>query len=119
MLSRATDLDGLLIMRLPQRSDLVTGAPAYLVEEMDSLRRLERASLTRLRGHIKLLHGTLAPETLEVIEELFLSDDLSHRDYGQDLCTGPSLAAATELSTVTASISSLRDPPHRGPGDGC
>ena len=49
MLSRAFTLEGLLILRLPQREEMLHGAPPYLLDEIDRLLLLEKAGSSRLR----------------------------------------------------------------------
>ena len=42
MLSRGTSLDAMLIVRFCSREELTTGAPAFLLAEVDRLSELER-----------------------------------------------------------------------------
>ena len=59
MISRLESLRGLLTLRLPERKQLETGAPAYLVEEMDRLLQLEKRSLSELRQRALCKEGFL------------------------------------------------------------
>ena len=51
MLSRATSIDGLLILRLASREQLTIGAPQYLKDEIDRLFQLEK-SVQKLRDRL-------------------------------------------------------------------
>ncbi|MAF76427.1 MAG: hypothetical protein CMF17_11365 [Idiomarinaceae bacterium] len=76
MISRARSLDGLLILRLPQRAHMTRGAPKYLADEVDRLLRLERRSVVALRKRLALLESTLPASTLTVLQDLFLHDEI-------------------------------------------
>ena len=54
ILSRATTLEGLLLMRLPPRSLFSIGAPAHIVEELERLHKVELTSQQRLEAYVKL-----------------------------------------------------------------
>ena len=55
MLSRATTLEGLLLLRLPPRSFFSLGAPAHIVEELERLHNVEKASQERLAAYVRSL----------------------------------------------------------------
>ena len=59
MLSRATSLEAMLIARLCSREDLTTGAPAFLVKEVDRLLRLEKKSRKHLQERLTALEKHL------------------------------------------------------------
>ena len=53
MLSRATELDGLLISRLCTRAELGRGPPQFLLDELERVRGVEEASLRNLEAYIR------------------------------------------------------------------
>ena len=53
MISRARSLDGLLLARLAERSELEAGAPQYLLDEIDRLLKLERQSSADRRKYLQ------------------------------------------------------------------
>lgn len=52
MLSRATSLDGILLLRNAERHELERGPPTYLIQELDRLRGLEADCLQHLRERL-------------------------------------------------------------------
>ena len=81
MLSRATSLEALLILRLATRTELTHGAPQYLKDEIDRLLQLEKKSVRMLRDRLARLKDSLTSETLQVLEEMFVRDDIGVRSY--------------------------------------
>lgn len=69
MLSRATSLDGLLILRLATREQLSAGPPAYLREAVDRLLVLERQSAATLHTQLRAYHNVLPSEILNLFSE--------------------------------------------------
>ena len=71
MLSRATSLEGVLILRPAARGDLSRPPPRFLVEEIDRLLAVERTSTKRLRDHLQQLHtnsvGVVPSEILDLL----------------------------------------------------
>ena len=74
MLSRATSLDGLLVLRLCTRQELMNGAPSYLLAEVDRLLDLERSSWEILRSRLEYLRQHMAMDSWSIIAKLFLTD---------------------------------------------
>ena len=60
MLSRASDLDGLLILRLATREQLTRGAPEYLKAEMQRLTVLENGEREHKRVEKEHRHASRA-----------------------------------------------------------
>ena len=76
MLSRATSLESLLILRLCARDELTTGAPALLRDEVARLEELQQTSWAALQRRLTEVLPRLAPETRAVIEDLFSPADM-------------------------------------------
>ena len=76
MLSRATSLESLLILRLCARDELTTGAPVFLRDEVARLEGLEQISWAALRRRLTEVLPRLAPETRAVVEDLFTPADM-------------------------------------------
>ena len=55
MISRARTLDGLLLARLAERSELEAGAPQHLLDEIDRLLQLEGQSSADFRKYLQTL----------------------------------------------------------------
>ena len=75
MLSRATSLDALLILRLCTRDELTAGAPRFLLKEVDRLLAVEKKSWAKLQKCLERLLPDLSVESQEVIRELFQDGD--------------------------------------------
>ena len=85
MLSRATSIESLLILRLATREQLTVGAPQYLKDEIDRLLNLEKKSIQALRARLSALESQLSKATLEVFADLFEHPEigrLSHANVG-------------------------------------
>ena len=95
MLSRATSLDGLLILRLVTRAQLTVGAPQYLKDEIDRLLQLEKQSIQQLRARLSMLEAHLTKSTLKVFAELFECDDIGRHSYAK---VGPSQPASFDIT---------------------
>ena len=63
MLSRATSIEGLLVLRPAQKEDLNRKPPQYLLDEIDRLLRLERKCTARLASYIQSL-GVPVPQQI-------------------------------------------------------
>ena len=70
MLSRATSLDGLLILRPAKREELETRPPQYLLDELERLAALETSSMPELLDYI----FSLSLDIPEVIREVLAPD---------------------------------------------
>ena len=53
MLSRATSINGLLVLRLPERQELCCGAPPLLLQEVDRLLALEKQSISQSQKYLE------------------------------------------------------------------
>ena len=62
MLSRATTIDGLLILRAAMRKELSRRPPAYLVAEIDRLLALEASSTAELLRYLHSFSRWVVPE---------------------------------------------------------
>ena len=69
MLSRASSLKDLLILRLPTREQLSLGAPAYLVDAIERLLQLERKSNALMKQHLQQFCDVLPPEILQLFDD--------------------------------------------------
>ena len=76
MLSRATCLESLLILRLCGRDELTTGAPAFLRDEVTRLENLEQTSWKALKRDLTKILPDLTSETRAVVEDLFVERDV-------------------------------------------
>jgi len=76
MLSRATSLDAVLITRLCTREELTIGAPEFLKKEVDRLLVMERNSRAALRRRLQLVEPHLAPDTREILQDLFMNEQV-------------------------------------------
>ena len=77
MLSRATSLDGLLILRLATRAQLSAGAPAYLREAVDKLLVLERQSAASLQTQLRAYREVLPSEILCLFSDAAVAEETS------------------------------------------
>ena len=64
MLTRCKDLNGVLILRLPRRSELEVGPPANVVAEMDRLIGLAAKTQKKLHDQLKLLFKDGLPDNV-------------------------------------------------------
>ena len=69
MLSRAPDLENLLILRNASREELNAGAPAFLVEAVDRLLDLERKTAKTLHDHLAQFEGVLPAAVLRLFQK--------------------------------------------------
>ena len=69
MLSRATSLEGLLLLRPPEKDDLNRKPPQYLVDEVDRLLGLEKSCTRRLAKEIRALKGKVPDKILALFSE--------------------------------------------------
>ena len=70
MISRATSLEGFLVLRPAAKADLDRTPPRYLLDEVDRLLGLEKTCTRRLAKYVRSLQGKVPPEVLA----LFASD---------------------------------------------
>ena len=63
-ISRATDLSGLLVLRLPEKHELEVGAPDHLLQEVDRLLCVEKKSTASLLQHLLSLSCEVPPAVL-------------------------------------------------------
>ena len=75
MLSRARTLEGLLILRPATYAELNRGAPQYLLDEVDRLLKLEKASTEDLKEYIENLPCQVPSEILELFRDNAESED--------------------------------------------
>jgi len=69
MLSRAHSLEGLLLLRLPPRRLIGSGAPAFLVKELDRLLKLEKATTKLMQSHLEQFRSVLPAEILGLFSD--------------------------------------------------
>ena len=81
MLSRATSIEGILILRIATRQQLTVGAPQYLKDEVDRLLLLETQSVRHLRARIAEISTYMEKDTLDVLQELFECEEIGRRPY--------------------------------------
>lgn len=74
ILSRATHLEGILLLRNTTNQDLERGPPGYLLAEIDRLLRLERTSMQMQREALGHLKGHLPNEILHLFEDTVAAD---------------------------------------------
>lgn len=113
MVSRATDLSGFLTLRLPRREDLTRGAPKYLVDEMDRLLQLEKSGVYHLRKRLTKLSASLPKPTLDVLEELFLYNDVGKANYNMAPAASEGDSVASKPVNRAPSGNSLAQTPLR------
>ena len=115
MLSRATSMDGLLILRRCQRRQLTTGAPQFLVDELERLCKLERASTFKLKARLGKLESLFSKATADVFRDIFSNAQVGSKDYTKDAapvverdapCTSPTVFCNSTV-TGTADRTSL------------
>ena len=116
MLSRAKSLDGLLILRLCSREGLTTGAPQYLVDEIDRLCALERASTDRLKARLAKLEPHFSVTTAAVLREIFSHEEIGRASYpitmlGAETNTSGDVKVSGAMDT--SSIATLLPPSKR------
>ena len=102
MLSRATELDGLLISRLCTRAELGRGPPQFLLDELERLRGVEEASLRNLEAYIRRVWPAAPADLLCILSTL--SDEYMWQDTSRtvQLPATPSAAASPTLSKVAS-----------------
>lgn len=81
MLTRARSLEGLLILRLPNRESLKRGAPKHLVAGVNRLLRLEITSTAALKRRLALLEGVLPAAVFTTLSDLFCHDTIGSEVY--------------------------------------
>ena len=70
MLSRATSLEGLLVLRPATRAELTAGGPPWLLAELDRLERMERESHAELVQYLERLPEHVIPsEVWDLLRE--------------------------------------------------
>lgn len=102
-LPRATDLDGLLILRLATREQLTRGAPEYLKAEMQRLAALEKESTSALKARIAKLHKHLSEEAVHLFHELFRKEDRGLTTFG----LRPVVSKAPVLDVIAQNVTGL------------
>ena len=75
MLSRASSLEALLILRMCRREDLENAPPKFLLDEINRLEACETSSWKTLHALLEKQQGQFCESTWEVITETFLSKD--------------------------------------------
>ena len=103
MLSRATSIEGLLILRLATREQLTVGAPQYLKDEIDRLLTLEKKSVQQLRARLSKLEDCLSKDTLEVFADLFQSNEIGRLSHAEFRFSKPA-----DLDSKSASLTSQK-----------
>ena len=73
MLSRATTLEGVLLLRMCERADLERAPPKFLLDELDRLAKLEQSSWTAVRQALTHYKPHMARKTWEIIAQSFAS----------------------------------------------
>ena len=76
MLSRATSLEGLLVLRPATRAELTAGGPPWLLAELDRLEQLERESHEELVQYLESFPDSVIPRTIKDL----LSEDAPRRE---------------------------------------
>ena len=76
MLSRATSLEGLLVLRPATRAELSAGGPPWLLAELDRLEQLERESHEELVKYLESFPDSVIPRTIKDL----LSEDAPRRE---------------------------------------
>ena len=69
MLSRASSLEDLLILRLPTRAQLSLGAPLHLLDVIERLLQVERQSATLMRRHLQQFKYILPLEIVQLFDK--------------------------------------------------
>jgi hypothetical protein len=67
MMSRATSLEGFLVLRPALKEELNTRPPQYLIDEIDRLLALERKSTTALLKYLQLLQDKVPEEHFGIV----------------------------------------------------
>ena len=75
MLSRASSLEALLILRTCRREDLENAPPKFLLDEINRLEACETSSWKTLQTLLERQRRQFSQSTWEVIAETFLSTD--------------------------------------------
>ena len=75
MLSRASSLEALLILRMCRREDLENAPPKFLLDEINRLEACETSSWKTLQALLEKQRRQFSQSTWEVIAETFLSTD--------------------------------------------
>ena len=101
MLSRGESLDSMLILRLCTREELTTGAPAFLIAEIDRLLMLERKSWSQLSARLQAISPHVDPALRAVLADVFNNEETGVLDMG--VPTPPGVQPApTPVSTSPA-----------------
>ena len=114
MLSRATTLEGILLLRLCDRADLERRPPQYLLDELDRLATLETTSWTSARAALTKYKEHLSTSTWSVLTQTFAPGSTAEKSpKPKSTITGK---RAREPSQVT--VNAKDDTEHQsGPGD--
>ena len=101
MLSRATELDGLLIARLCTRDELGSGPPQFLLDEIKRLQGVEEASLKTLESYIRRVWPDAPADLLSILSTL--SDEYTLQDTSAVHIPDPTSTAASPTLSKIAS----------------
>lgn len=77
ILSRARNLDGILLLRNATKQDLERGPPKYLVAEIDRLLCLEQTSMKRLQEELRRMEHRLPDEILKLFDNSLAADQFA------------------------------------------
>ena len=101
MLSRATDLEGLLIARLCTRDELARGPPQFLLDEIKRLQSIEDKSLKTLEAYIRRVWPDAPEDLLALLSTL--SDEYTFQDTSSVHIPEPkSTKPSTTISPIAA-----------------
>ena len=73
MLSRATSIDGLLVLRPALREELSSPPPEYLIQEIERLQQVEATSTDTLWDHLRVTWQSAGRDVPAVVSQLFSS----------------------------------------------
>jgi len=112
MISRATSIDGLLILRPALRAQLDRKPPQFLLDEIDRLLALERACTQKMLRYLKTLTGKVPPDILELFasgaevkerEEVNRARDRKRNGTSSPVSTTPCKPSKRPLGSVPGS----------------
>ena len=82
MLSRATTLEGVLLLRLCERADLERAPPQFLLDELDRLAKLEQTSWKALQKALKQCKPHVSQNTWDTIVQSFAQNNSTAKTPG-------------------------------------
>ena len=128
MLSRATTLEGFLVLRLAKREELSHKPPKYLLDELDRLMKAEEKSLQELIDYINSLPMKVPAAITKLLQPAAIDEEAArvakhrgaHSSTSRQLVSPPAEAPAKREDTPrapagTATAPQLASPPARVP----